>query len=264
MTVSTPIDQWNGSEYAKNSLFQNILSTRLIDGIQFNGDETILDVGCGNGKITSLISSKIPHGTIYAVDPSESMLEEARRSCSSDKIHFQKASAEDFSLNEQFDHIFASYVMHWIKDQKKALLNFNKHLKRHGQIHLIAVGTWEGLPYLKALQKTLSSFDSDFKNFQLPMHFLDVAAYKKLLLETGFRPDDIHNIYRNLYHNNADALKKWIAQWQPHAKHLPIDKQNLFLDLLLDNYFQELGCNPAPDEQVHWEEYILFIEATKA
>ena len=53
-------DQWSGFDYAQHSSVQLSHAERLISTLDFCGDESILDIGCGDGKITLLLAEKVP------------------------------------------------------------------------------------------------------------------------------------------------------------------------------------------------------------
>ncbi len=62
----------NSREY---SSFQYQVKQELLDEIKFSGDEVILDMGCGDGRITAALSKKIPNGKIIGTDPASKMTE---------------------------------------------------------------------------------------------------------------------------------------------------------------------------------------------
>ena len=45
--------KWNAAEYAANSSVQQGWARELIAKLKLRGDEHILDVGCGDGKVTA-------------------------------------------------------------------------------------------------------------------------------------------------------------------------------------------------------------------
>ena len=47
-----------------------------IDSLE--GDEVLLDAGCGSGRVTELLLERLPHGCVIGVDASEAMVERAR------------------------------------------------------------------------------------------------------------------------------------------------------------------------------------------
>lgn len=259
-------DEWSGTEYAKNSTVQLSHAQRLLSGLSLAGNETILDLGCGDGKITVMLAEKVPQGKVIGLDPSESMLEKAeftRSDAKCENLRFEKGAAETFELPETFDHIVAIHVMHWVKEQQTALENIYAHLKPHGQVHFIIAPSKEGLPFYAALQKTIDHWQVHFVDFVNPQQIFDMETYRKLMVKAGFHVEAIHYLYHESVHENKESLKAWIRQWQPHMKFLPNEKQSIFLDELVDNYLIEKGCSPDTINPVSWGEYVLIVEGMK-
>lgn len=260
-------DQWNGTDYAQNSSVQLSHAERLLANLPLRGNEKILDVGCGDGKITALLAKKVPQGVVIGIDPSSSMLIKAEniREQNSDlsNLTFFEGAAENFSLPESFDHIIAIHVMHWVKEQEEALKNIYTHLKPAGQVHFILAPSKEGLPFHKALQRTIKVWEKDFIDFINPQQVFDMETYRKLMVKTGFHVKAIHYLYHESLHENKEKLKAWIKQWLPHGKHLSPNQQTLFLDELINNYLIELGSSPNTIDPVKWGEYVLIVEGSK-
>jgi trans-aconitate 2-methyltransferase len=255
-------EQWNGDDYARNSSVQFTHAERLLRNVILYGNEKILDIGCGDGKITAFLATSVPNGYVIGIDPSVAMLASAEKN-SRINLKFFKGSAEDFSFSEQFDHIFAIHVMHWIKEQERALKNIYSHLKPNGQAHFILAPSKEGLPFFRALQKTVEHWLEDFEGFVNPQQVFDMESYRKLLVDVGFHIEGIHYVYHKSIHENKEKLKLWIKQWLPHGKYLSNEKQDLFLDELIGNYLMEIGLSPDTVNSVEWGEYVLFVEASK-
>ena len=62
---------WNAEDYAKSSSAQKKWADELIKKLQLNGMENLLDVGCGDGKITAQLDGLMPHGNVTGIDSSE-------------------------------------------------------------------------------------------------------------------------------------------------------------------------------------------------
>lgn len=256
-------DQWSGTDYALNSSLQLSHAEYLLSKLSLRGDENILDVGCGDGKITSLLAKRVPQGKVMGIDPSFSMLEKARATHRERNLMFYEGSAESFLAGEHFDHIIAIHVMHWVKDQKAALQNIYHHLKPEGQIHLILAPSKEGLPFYTALQKTMESWKEEFVDFVNPQQVFDIETYRKLVVEAGFHVEAIHYVYHESFYENKEKLKDWIAQWLPHGKYLAIGNCSLFFNELLHNYLGEMGLPSDSLDKVSWGEYVLIVEGKK-
>lgn len=76
-----------------------------------SNEKTVLDLACGTGILTRLVSEKIPHAKIIGVDMSKNYLIKAReRSGVYQNISFVKEDAENLNLGQKFDCITASYL----------------------------------------------------------------------------------------------------------------------------------------------------------
>ena len=66
--------QWNPSDYEKNSSAQELAALDLLSKLDLNGDEHILDIGCGDGKITLKMAAMVPWGQVIGIDCSQEMI----------------------------------------------------------------------------------------------------------------------------------------------------------------------------------------------
>ena len=62
--------KWNPHDYAKNSSAQLVWARELISQMAFAGSELVLDVGCGDGKITAEFAHVLTDGYVLGVDSS--------------------------------------------------------------------------------------------------------------------------------------------------------------------------------------------------
>src|SRR5262249_4279494 len=69
-----PMTEWNASDYSRQSSLQQAMAEEQLSLLTLAGTERVLDVGCGDGKITAEIAARVPHGWVLGVDPSQSMI----------------------------------------------------------------------------------------------------------------------------------------------------------------------------------------------
>jgi len=69
---------WNAQDYAKNSANQFQWAKELILKLKLRGNEAVLDIGCGDGKITAELARCLPNGRVVGVDSSEKMINLAK------------------------------------------------------------------------------------------------------------------------------------------------------------------------------------------
>jgi ubiquinone/menaquinone biosynthesis C-methylase UbiE len=105
---------------------------KIEEFVQLNG-KALLEVGCGDGRLTALLANKAE--TITAIDPDETSIETARRNNTG--VNFRVGSGErlDF-FNETFDIVLFSYSLHH-QDCVKALAEAKRVVRQDGQILII-------------------------------------------------------------------------------------------------------------------------------
>jgi trans-aconitate 2-methyltransferase len=70
--------EWDAETYDRVSDIQAKWSLAVLDRLDLRGDETVLDAGCGSGRVTKLLLERLPRGHVIGVDSSTSMIEQAR------------------------------------------------------------------------------------------------------------------------------------------------------------------------------------------
>jgi trans-aconitate 2-methyltransferase len=66
--------EWNARDYYRQSSLQHVMAEEELGLLTLEGTECILDVGCGDGKITAEIATRLPRGSVLGVDPSHEMI----------------------------------------------------------------------------------------------------------------------------------------------------------------------------------------------
>ena len=79
--MSTPLNsrEWNAAEYHRLSAPQFLWGQRVLSDLHLRGDESVLDAGCGTGKLTQLLLQNLPRGRVVGLDVSRNMVTHARR-----------------------------------------------------------------------------------------------------------------------------------------------------------------------------------------
>lgn len=110
------------ANYEHGSNSQRIIGTKIIQDLEIREGSTVLDLGCGTGYLTKMLSERVgPQGKVVAVDPDGERLAIARTKYHSGNIEYLQADDKTFPLGE-YDIVFSNIVIHWI-DDKEALFN---------------------------------------------------------------------------------------------------------------------------------------------
>jgi trans-aconitate 2-methyltransferase len=97
------------------------------------GDETVLDAGCGSGRVTALLADLVPRGRVYAVDAAPSMVAHAREALG-DRATVLCQDLVELELPEPVDAIFSNATFHWIHDHDALFAALHRALEPGGQL----------------------------------------------------------------------------------------------------------------------------------
>jgi len=128
---------WDPSDYEKNSSAQERAAESVLSGLKLRGDESILDIGCGDGKVTAKIAALVPQGRVTGIDSSPEMIDFARKRYPSTQfpnLSFDRADAQKLDYNSEFDLVVSFACLHWIKDHIAVLRGIKQSLKPAGKM----------------------------------------------------------------------------------------------------------------------------------
>jgi trans-aconitate 2-methyltransferase len=124
---------WDASSYDRVSDPQYAWALEVLERLPLAGDETVLDAGCGSGRVTAMLLERLPRGRVIAVDSSESMVEHARRALGERATIF-RADLTEFELDEPVDAVFSNAVFHWIPDHDRLFRRLFAALRPGGRL----------------------------------------------------------------------------------------------------------------------------------
>jgi trans-aconitate methyltransferase len=239
---------WNADDYAKNSSVQFAWAEELITKLDLNGSESVLDIGCGDGKVSARIAQVVKDGYVLGIDSSESMIQHASKQYSPltcPNLTFRQMDATEINLFEKFDIAFSNAVLHWVKDQRAVLQGVHSCLKPGGRILFQMGGLGNAAEVLVAIREIISRnrWRRHFEGFTPPYHFYSPKDYETWLVETGFRPERVELIPKDMKHQGIDAFRGWLrTTWFPYTDCVPSRQCDAFIDELVEVY---MAVHPA-------------------
>ncbi len=109
---------WDASSYEKHSSPQRQWALDLIRTREFAGDEHVLDIGCGDGKISAELAARVPSGSALGVDEAHTMIRFAQEKFPQSRfanLWFQHADATHLIFCHEFDLVVSFAALHWIQ-----------------------------------------------------------------------------------------------------------------------------------------------------
>jgi trans-aconitate 2-methyltransferase len=266
--LSTPKNYvWNPTDYAKNSANQYTWAQELIPKLKLKGDETLLDIGCGDGKITANLAKYLQNGKVVGIDSSSQMIKLAKTTFPNEQypnLTFQVMDAQNLTFQEEFDLAFSNAALHWITNQKPVLLGVQRSLKPQGRLLFQMAGKGNAQAIIEILDEllVLSEWKRFFEDFKFPYAFCAPEEYRALLVEAGLEPLRVERFPKDMKFNGAEGIAGWVrTTWLPFTERIPIERQNDFIKQIVNRYLEKFPADA--QGVVHLGMIRLEVEAVK-
>lgn len=221
--------RWDAAAYDELANFQERLGRAVLARRSWNGDEVVMDAGCGSGRVTRHLANLVPQGRVYAVDRDPDMVRHARTVLApfGDRVRVQAGDLLDARLPEPVDVVFSSATFHWVLDHD-ALFAHLLHLLRPGG-HLLAQCGGEA-NIERALEITRRVMDEPkfrehLRGWTPPWRFEDEASTQERLLIAGFVRPEVSVEPTPETFPNREGFAGFVKAipLRPHLSHLPND-----------------------------------------
>jgi SAM-dependent methyltransferase len=210
------VTEWNASDYASQSSVQEAMAGEQLARLELAGTERVLDVGCGDGKVTARIAARVPQGSVVGIDPSRNMISFA---------------AERFSA----------------ADQESALRSIRAALKPGGRAHFCFIpdGPRRSIEDFLEDARQSQRWAGHFPGFQKPFVHFTPEEYRSLAERNGF---DVVRVERESrewdYQKETDFAGFVRATFVVWSQLIPESEKQAFVADVLARYRTEIGLGP--------------------
>jgi trans-aconitate 2-methyltransferase len=182
---------WNASSYERMSSPIEAMGRDVLSRLELRGDETVLDAGCGTGRVTQALVERLPHGRVIAVDGSPSMVEQARERLGDDRVDFLVADLAELELPEPVDAVLSTATFHWVPDHEALFAHLLAALKPGGPLVAQCGGAGNISSVLAAIDRVLARGGYEpLQGWPGPWRFETPEATEQRLLALGYT--DVH------------------------------------------------------------------------
>ena len=243
--VTSPNYKWNAQDYAKNSQNQFQWAQELIPKLQLKGNETLLDIGCGDGKITAELAKYLPKGKAVGIDSSRNMINLAEKNFSAKdypNLSFQVMDARKLTFQDEFDRAFSNAALHWVLDQISVLKGIQRSLKSGGKLLFQMAGKGNAKDIIGKIEQLmpLDSWNQYFLGMAFPYGFYDAEEYRAFLESAGLIADRIELFPKVMKLQDAEGLAGWVrTTWLPFTDKLPEALKSKFVSEIVDRYLKD-------------------------
>jgi trans-aconitate 2-methyltransferase len=128
---------WNAESYHRVSEPQRAWGEQVLASLELAGDETVIDAGCGTGRLTARLAERLSAGRVIALDASPAMLEIAQETLApfGDRIRFVQATLARDPLPLGADVLFSTATFHWVRNHDALFRSIAAALVPGGRLH---------------------------------------------------------------------------------------------------------------------------------
>jgi len=186
VTASGPRD-WDAATYDRLSDPQVEMARAVLARLPLEGEEAVLDAGCGSGRVTQLLLDRLPNGHVIAVDGSSSMVEQAQATLGSRATVFQ-ADLVDLTVPAPVDAVFSNAVFHWVLDHDRLFERLYAALKPGGRL-VAQCGGAGNIEELREAGRAVAAeepFAAHFAGWRDPWNYASPGDTQRRLDDVGF------------------------------------------------------------------------------
>jgi trans-aconitate 2-methyltransferase len=245
--------EWNAPGYARIAALQQLMASEALSLLRLQGTERVLDLGCGNGKITAQIAARVPDGSVVGVDASAQMIAfsaEQYAPVAHPNLRFENHDIRHLPFHEEFDLAVSFNALHWITEQDKALRAIHSAMKPNAiaQLRLVPAGTRKSLE--NVLEETCLSprWRGYFDGFHDPYLHLTSERYGALAENNGLHVEHIATIDKAWDFHSREAFEAFgsvtFVEW---SKNVPEEERPAFVEDVLNRYRAEVANQPGEE-----------------
>jgi trans-aconitate methyltransferase len=259
--------RWNPADYAANSATQETWARELMDRLRLHGHEHVLDVGCGDGRMTAELARRVPQGSVVGVDSSPEMIRHAREGRSAGRpanLEFRESDARRLHLPATFDLVFSNAALHWVDDHAAFLRGAAQALKPGGRLVVSCGGKGNAADVFAAVRYVLRqpAWRPLFRRMQAAYFFFAPAEYHRWLGEADFTDCHVALVPKTAHYAGPAGLAAWLrTTWLPYTQRVPEARREEFIAAVVARYVTRHP--PDPDGRIHIGMVRLEIDAVR-
>lgn len=245
--------EWNADEYTRISELQAAMAEEALALLNLAGSERVLDIGCGDGRITAQIAARVLRGTVIGVDSSSAMIAFASERFGPAvraNLQFETADVRHLPFREEFDLVVSFNALHWVPEQDAALRSVRSAMKPDGlaQLRLVPKGERKSLEDVIEETRLSPGWVRYFPGFHDPYLHLTLDEYAALAETNGLRVCRIHTQDKAWdFKSRATFFAFGSVTFVEWTRFLPEAERPAFITDVLDRYRAAAADRPGEE-----------------
>jgi trans-aconitate 2-methyltransferase len=222
--------EWDADVYHRISEIQLKWGLEVLDRLPLEGTETVLDAGCGSGRVTAALLERLPRGRVIGVDGSAEMVRKAREVLGPE-VEVRHEDLSELSQPTPVDAIFSNAVFHWIKDHRGLFARLRRALVPGGRLVVQCGGRGNVASLATVITEVAAApeYAEHLEGSPRPWNFADDVTTASLLEGAGFV--DVH-CWLEPREVRPDHPREFlrVVSLGPHLAALPEELRDPFVD----------------------------------
>lgn len=209
--------------------------------LDLSGDERVLDIGCGDGRISARIAAqRVPRGSVCGIDASADMIAFAQRQHGEvPNLQFAAIDARQLHFDASFDAAVSFNALHWMPDLLPALRGLRAALRPDGRawVRLVTQGTVISLEAVAEQVRHEEAWAPLFMGFEDPYLRLGPEQVATLAAGAGLGVLSLRTQLAQWDFGSRDALFGFCsAGFGAWTHRLPQERRDAFVGAVLERY----------------------------
>jgi trans-aconitate 2-methyltransferase len=229
---STP-REWDAGAYHDLAAPHQQWGAAILDRLPLRGDETVLDLGCGTGRVTAQLLERLgSDGRVIGVDGSARMVEDAARRLGDDpRASFVQQDLLKLEIAPPADAAVSSATFHWIKDHDTLFARIRGALRAGAPFVAQCGGRGNIATVVRAVEAVMARepYASAFAGWPAPWNYAGPEETTERLERAGFT---VERCWLSDSPQRVSDLRGYLraVSLGSHVEHLPDDLRDPFVD----------------------------------
>ncbi len=240
--------EWDSQSYHRLSNRQREWGRKVLARVKLRGDETVLDAGCGTGRVTAELAMRLPRGRVVGTDLSYNMLHGASESLKdlrAGRVDFVQADFQDLPFDSVFDGIVSTAAFHWAKDHERMFASLFRALKPGGWMEAQCGGGPNLARLRQRAHRVMSQpeYADYFRGWAEPWEFASPEVTTERMRRAGFADVETWLEPAGFKLDSPQEYRDYLATVTLHQHLSRIPQQDL-RDRFLDTLITEAVADP--------------------
>jgi len=241
--MNTGPREWDAQTYDRVSDPQFQWGLEVLDRLELEGDEYVLDAGCGSGRVTARLLGRVPEGRVLCVDASEQMMEKAREALG-DRADYLVTDLAELEVERPVDVVFSTATFHWLPDHDRLFSHLHAAIRPGGRLVAQCGGAGNVAEHAEKIVAvaTRPEFVEHFQDMSVMWNFATPEETEERLRNAGFDQVRCWLQDKPVQPEDPYAFTTTVTLG-PHLARLPEERRREFAEAVLELEPEPLTLN---------------------